>query len=62
AKFGTSKLDRKTKQMSDDWLTEKSRNRLGIVDKKHREKIEELLEKIAMKSEKIYFMLIKKAM
>lgn len=45
AKFGTSKLDRKTKQMSDEWLTEKSRNRLGIVDEKHRKEIKELLKK-----------------
>ncbi|GAB0172724.1 hypothetical protein [Helicobacter trogontum] len=59
AKFGTSKLDRKTKQMSDEWITEKSRNRLGIVDEKHRKEIKELLKKIAMKSEKIYFMLMK---
>ncbi len=31
--------------MSDDWITEKSRNRLGIVDEKDREKIANLLKK-----------------
>ncbi|MBZ7942953.1 hypothetical protein, partial [Campylobacter molothri] len=34
----------KYKQMSDDWLTEKSKNRLGVVDEKHREEIKELLK------------------
>ncbi len=60
AKFGTSKLDRKTKQMSDEWITEESRNRLGIVDKKDREKIEELLEKNSNEVRKDLFHVDKK--
>ncbi|MGH2268238.1 hypothetical protein ACRCD4_08180, partial [Campylobacter taeniopygiae] len=45
AKFGKGDLRTgKYKQMSDDWLTEKSKNRLGVVDEKHREEIKELLK------------------
>ncbi|HEB7570769.1 TPA: hypothetical protein RZH71_001932 [Campylobacter coli] len=63
AKFGTSKLDRKTKQMSDEWLIKNKLKRLkNDVGEVEAEKIANLLKKIAMKSEKIYFMLIKKAM
>ncbi|EHO8056040.1 hypothetical protein KMZ36_001749 [Campylobacter coli] len=60
AKFGTSKLDRKTKQMSDEWLTEKSRNRLGIVDEKHRKEIKELLKKNSNEVRKDLFHVDKK--
>ncbi|MCV3425587.1 hypothetical protein [Campylobacter sp. IFREMER_LSEM_CL1085] len=47
AKFGTSKLNRnqKTKQMSNSWILEEDKNRLGVADEEHREKIKELLEK-----------------
>ncbi len=46
AKFGKGDLKKtgKYKQMSDEWITEESRNRLGIVDEKDRKKIEELLK------------------
>ncbi|MCV3509364.1 hypothetical protein L8W69_09100, partial [Campylobacter sp. CNRCH_2016_3089] len=44
AKFGTSKLNRKTKQMSDDWITEKDKNRLGIVGEKQAKEIKKLLK------------------
>ncbi|MBJ6704306.1 hypothetical protein KJQ66_08695 [Campylobacter coli] len=60
AKFGTSKLDRKTKQMSDEWITEKSRNRLGIVDEKHRKEIKELLKKNSNEVRKDLFHVDKK--
>ncbi|HEB9357067.1 TPA: hypothetical protein RZK35_001819 [Campylobacter coli] len=60
AKFGTSKLDRKTKQMSDEWITEESRNRLGIVDKKDREKIANLLKKNSNEVRKDLFHVDKK--
>ncbi|HEF7964279.1 TPA: hypothetical protein ACTN40_001827 [Campylobacter jejuni] len=60
AKFGTSKLDKKTKQMSDEWITEKSRNRLGIVDEKHRKEIKELLKKNSNEVRKDLFHVDKK--
>ncbi|MEF3322028.1 hypothetical protein P0Q23_08630 [Campylobacter jejuni] len=60
AKFRTSKLDIKTKQMSDEWITEKSRNRLGIVDEKHRKEIKELLKKNSNEVRKDLFHVDKK--
>ncbi|MBF7048647.1 hypothetical protein IY972_01260 [Campylobacter volucris] len=46
AKFGTSKLDRKTKQMSDKWLTKNKLKRIkDDVGEIEAEKIANLLEK-----------------
>lgn len=62
AKFGKGDLKKtgKYKQMSDDWITEESRNRLGVVDKKHRKEIEELLEKNSNEVRKDLFHVDKK--
>ncbi|HDZ4989850.1 TPA: hypothetical protein RTG10_002087 [Campylobacter jejuni] len=46
--------------MSDEWLTEKSRNRLGIVDEKHRKEIKELLKKNSNEVRKDLFHVDKK--
>ncbi|MGH2268240.1 hypothetical protein, partial [Campylobacter taeniopygiae] len=44
AKFGKSKLDRKTKQMSDDWLTDNELKRLkDDVGEEHAKEIDKLL-------------------
>ncbi|EKJ5774730.1 hypothetical protein PJP90_001530 [Campylobacter coli] len=46
--------------MSDEWITEESRNRLGVVDEKHRKEIEELLKENSNEVRKDLFHVDKK--
>ncbi|MGH2328203.1 hypothetical protein ACRCD5_07810, partial [Campylobacter taeniopygiae] len=61
AKFGTSKLDGKTKQMSDDWLTDNKLKRLkDDVGEEHAKEIEKLLKENSNEARKDLFHIDKK--
>ncbi|MBZ7954739.1 hypothetical protein H2278_07885, partial [Campylobacter sp. W0018] len=61
AKFGKSKLNRKTKQMSDDWLTKNELKRLkDDVGEEHAKEIEKLLKKNSNEVRKDLFHIDKK--